>query len=115
MIDQFTRFLCDKCDKPGFDSWNKAAHDGLNFEGDFPNPMIFGDMCQCCTHPAVVAYSCPGIAPTVIYSIDDTFDYELDAMAKLESDPSCGQPLRPSDERDADWSGGCVAAKEQLQ
>lgn len=115
MIDQFTRFLCDKCNRPGFDSWNKAAHDGLDFEGDFPNPMIFGDMCQYCTYPAVVAYSTPGIAPTAIYSVDDTFNHESEAMAVLQLDPFNGITLRPSDQRDSDWSGGCLAARGHLQ
>lgn len=114
-MDQFTRFLCDKCDRPGFDSWNKAMHDGIDYEGDYPNPAVYGDECQCCGHPAAVCYTSPGLAPTAIYSPDDSYSYEGGAIDQLQADPSRGQSLRPASKRDADWSGGCVGAKGQLQ
>lgn len=116
MIDQFTRFLCDKCENDGFDSWNKTMHDGINYHGNYPNPCIYGLECSHCGHPAVTAYTSPDAAPTAIYSPDeDSYDYEGDAMTALERDPSAGTALRPSQHRDSDWSQGCVAAKGQLQ
>lgn len=114
-MDQFTRFLCDKCEEPGFDSWNKMMHDGIDFKGDYPNPCIYGLECVYCMHPATVAYFTAGIAPTVIYSPDDNYVYEEEAMDRLQANPALGQTLRPSMKRDADWSGGCLAAKAQLQ
>lgn len=115
MTDQFTRFLCDQCDKPGFDSWNKTMHDGINYHGNYPNPCIYGLECVYCGHNAVTAYTLPGVAPTVIYGPDDSYAYEEEAMVLLELDPSNGKPLRPSNQRDSDWSQGCLAAQGQLQ
>lgn len=114
--DQFTRWLCAMCGEPGIDSWNKALHDGINWQGDYPNPAVFGDDCQSCGHPVAVAYTLPGEAPTAIYGPGfNDYSEEPEAMDALQLDPASGTPLLPSTTRDADWSGGCLAAKGQLQ
>lgn len=113
-FDQFTRWLCARCGGAGFDSWNKALHDGIDWEGDYPNPAVWGDQCQSCGHPAAVAYTTPDAAPTIIYGLED-YSTERADMVRLEADPSCGETMVPSDLRDADWSRGCLAAKGQLQ
>lgn len=114
-FDQFTRWLCPKCNEPGIDSWNKALHDGIDHEGDYPNPWILGDNCQCCWHPVTLAYFSQDEAPRAIVSPDETFAYELGAMNELQANPAAGVELLPSASRDRDWSGGCLAAKGQLQ
>lgn len=106
-FDMFTRWRCEKCGKPGFDSWNKAAHDGLDYQGDYPNPIVRGDTCQCCGAPASVAWTVPDAAPTAIFGLPRYLD-EGANMARLEADPSVGVMLQPSSERDRDWSGGCM-------
>lgn len=117
MFDQFTRWLCPKCGAPGFDSWNKAMFDGIVRDpDDLPNPNILGDTCQHCGHPAVTCYTLPDQPPRAILSSDGTYAYEAFAMTCFEVAPASeGVELRPSDRRDADWSRGCLAAKEQLQ
>lgn len=116
MSDQFTRFLCAKCGEAGHDSWNKAAHDGINWHGNVPNPLIYGDMCHYCGWPAVVAWGAPGEPALAIYSPDESsFAYENDAMARIEGHPDDAVKLEFAVKRDADWSGGCLAAKGQLQ
>lgn len=106
-FDMFTRWLCEKCEEPGFDSWNKALHDGINFHGNYPNPHLWGDTCQCCGAPAVVAYTTLDAAPTAIFGLPSYAD-ESDNMDRLLADPSLGTVLSPSLKRDADWSRGCM-------
>jgi len=116
MSDQFTRWTCGKCGQAGIDSWNKAMHDGIDWDGEYPNPAVFGDTCQKCGWNVATCYTTPDCAPTAIYAADpDDFSYEQAAMEKLEADPSAGETLEPSTARDSDWSRGCVAAKGQLQ
>lgn len=114
MSDQFTRFTCKKCGSAGHDSWNKSLHDGLDHGGKYPNPFIVGDECQCCGWPAVIAWYGPGERARAIYSPDeDSYAYEIKAMGRIERGE--GDLLEFSDKRDADWSRGCVAARDQLQ
>lgn len=114
MSDQFTRFTCRKCGKAGHDSWNKSAHDGIDWQGEVPDPLIYGDECHHCGWPAVIAWSAPGGGARAIYSPDaDSYAYEAEAMERIERGE--GEPLEYSDKRDADWSRGCVAARDQLQ
>lgn len=120
MSDQFTRFLCAKCGKPGIDSWNKAMFDGLNLDADdLPNPHILGDNCHRCSWPVVISYTEPGTRPRAIYGpINDgphQFAYEDQAFQQIKADPMSALELLPSDTRDADWSGGCLNARGQLQ
>lgn len=116
MGDQFTRFLCRKCGEAGHDSWNKAAYDGPHHDGEVPNPLIYGDECQKCGWPAVIAWSAPGEQARAIYGPDpDSYDYEPHAIDLMERSIGNGSLLEWSTVRDADWSGGCTAAKGQLQ
>lgn len=112
-IDQYTRFLCPKCGSPGFDSWNKAMFDGVIHDpNELPNPWIMGDNCQTCMWPAVTYYSIPGEAPLAVFGPHlHCFAYESEAMSLISADPSLGEPLLPSSDRDADWSRGCLHAK----
>jgi len=112
-IDQYTRWLCAKCGNPGIDSWNKAMHDGVNYGGEYPNPAIFGDTCQSCGQPIVVAYSTPDTAPIALYGAPKWASEAAD-MDRIEADPACGETLQASDKRDADWSHGCCAPKGPL-
>jgi hypothetical protein len=91
-FDLFTRWLCEKCEKPGIDSWNKAAHDGLDFEGDYPNPIVWGDTCQCCGAPVVVAYTTPDAAPTAIFGAPGYSDENAN-MDRIGADPTVGITL----------------------
>jgi hypothetical protein len=116
MSDQFTRWLCPMCGEPGIDSWNKAMFDGLDHEGELPPLHILGYDCMRCWIPVTVAYRGPNVAPRAIMGPHDgPYEYEDAAMAALEGDLTSGVELLPSIARDADWSGGCVAAKAQLQ
>jgi hypothetical protein len=116
MSDQFTRFLCAKCGEAGHDSWNKAAHDGINWHGNVPNPLIYSDECHSCGWPSVVAWGAPGEGALAIYGPDaETFAYEDEAMARIEKHPEQAVALEYSAVRDGDWSGGCLAARGQLQ
>ena len=120
MTDQFTRWLCAKCGKPGIDSWNKAMFDGVDHDpAELPNPWLLGDNCQCCVWPVVISYTEPGTAPRAIYgpiqSGPGQFAYETEAFLAIEADRASALELLPSDARDADWSGGCVNARGQLQ
>ncbi len=115
--DQFTRWLCAKCGKAGIDSWNKAVFDSFSWEEgeQIPDPFILGDNCQVCWAPLVVSYSTPGLAPRAIYGPDDGYGYEVEAMAIIVAKSDKAIKLEPSTHRDADWSGGCLAARAQLQ
>lgn len=116
MSDQFTRWLCPKCGGAGIDSWNKAMHDGIDYGGQYPNPAVFGDACQKCGWNVAICYTTADCAPTAIFAPTmNNYNYELEAMNRLEADPSSGETLQPSTTRDSDWSRGCVAAKGQLQ
>ena len=116
IFDQFTRWACPKCDRQGFDSWNKAMFDGVDHDPDnLPNPWTLGDTCQCCGWPCVVSYTTADAAPRAIASPDDSYAYEAGAFKAFEADPNAGTPLNPTIFRDADWSRGCLAAKVQLQ
>lgn len=106
-FDQFTRWTCEICGDAGFDSWNKALHDGLNFRGNYPNPCVWGDTCQRCGAPAAVCYTTPDAAPTALFGEPGYKDEDAN-MARLEDNPRVGLPMRPSLERDCDWSGGCT-------
>ena len=112
-VDQYTRWLCDKCGKAGIDSWNKALYDG-NPAPPAAYGLIFGDSCQYCMWPVTVRYPAPDMAPRAIYGPipygDRQFSYETDAMLSLEFNLGAGEPLQPSTERDRDWSGGCSRA-----
>ncbi|WP_047168863.1 hypothetical protein [Rhizorhabdus histidinilytica] len=110
-IDEYTRWTCERCGKPGFDSWNKAMHDGIYFAGDYPNPAIFGVDCQDCGHPAVLAYTTPHMAPRAVFGPHQyDYAYEPAAMSAFQTDPHFGVELRPSSARDRDWRGGCLSA-----
>ncbi len=120
MSDQFTRWLCAKCGKPGIDSWNKAMFDGVVHDpADLPNPWVIGDSCHSCCWPVVISFTEPGTPPRAIYgpiqSGRGEFEYEDEAVLAILADPASAIELLPSDTRDADWSGGCLAAKAQLQ
>lgn len=120
MNDQFTRWLCPKCEGDGIDSWNKAIFDGIKHDGTLPNPWIFGDNCQRCGWPCVVRYTTPDAAPHAILGpvgLDDprTYSYEDEAFATMTRDPASGVQLEPSATRDADWSHGCLSAAAQFQ
>jgi hypothetical protein len=106
-FDMFTRWLCEKCGEAGIDSWNKSMHDGLDFEGDYPNPAVWGDTCQHCCAPVVVAYTTPDIAPTAVFGLPGYSDENAN-MDRIGLDPTVGVTLRPSLKRDHDWSGGCM-------
>jgi hypothetical protein len=106
-VDQFTRWLCEKCGNPGIASWNKARYDGNPFPPESYG-MIFGDNCNECWWPITVRYPAPDMAPRVIYGPDSSgFAYEPDAMDALARSLDAGAPARPSEQRDRDWSGGC--------
>lgn len=82
----------------------------------YPIPFILGDNCQCCWHPVVLAYYGAGEPIRAIYGPDsESFDYEAAAMDAIEVNPDVAEVLAFAETRDADWSGGCVAAKAQLQ
>ena len=114
-FDQFTRWLCPVCNEHGIDSWNKALHDGVDHQGDYPNPWILGDDCQKCCHPITLAYFAHDEAPRAIAAPDDSYAYEPAAMAEFEANRTAGVELLPSVHRDRDWSAGCLSAKGQLQ
>lgn len=114
-FDQFTRWLCPVCNEHGIHSWNKAMHDGIDFEGVYPVPAIFGDECNYCGRPVTLAYFGRDEAPRAIVSPDDSYTYEPAAMAEFEANPAAGVELLPSIFRDRDWSAGCLSAKGQLQ
>lgn len=109
VIDQFTRWKCVKCHQSGFDSWNKAAHDGPGFGENIPARFAFGDACQECGWDAAICYTAPDTAPTIIYApTPDDFGQTLADMEALEDDPAAGLIMEPGWQRDRDWSGGCV-------
>lgn len=115
-INEFTRFLCPRCGQDGVHSWNKSAWDGPGWDQP-PNPMIFGEDCNCCGWPLTVRYDGPEEPPVAILCPDDppSYTYEDDAMAALEQDRAAGVVLSAATTRDADWSRGCLAARAQLQ
>lgn len=116
--DEFTRWCCPKCGQDGIDSWNKAVWDGPGYasldEVEFPH--IIGGECWRCWWPIAVAYFAPGDAPRAILApADDDYSYEDAAFADLADPASKAAVLAPAQTRDADWSGGCIAARGQLQ
>lgn len=117
-FDQYTRWLCPKCGAPGIDSFNKAIFDGPPFEDAFQfDEYIFGDQCQRCTWAITVRYTTADEAPTAIVNPEwedrEGYNYQRDAIIRIATDPDL--TLQPSDQRDRDWSRGCLAARGQLQ
>jgi hypothetical protein len=109
-VDQFTRWLCEKCGSPSICSWHKTYWE--SGAGDVER-MTFGQECWDCGWPLVVCYPAPDMAPRAIYgpfasTTVDQYAYEQDALRLLEASISNGEPCRPSAERDRDWSDGCA-------
>lgn len=122
IFDQFTRWCCPKCGQDGIDSWNKAVWDGPGFqsEDEIPQPWIIGGECFRCWHPCVMIYPGKDAPPRVFLAPspldeENAYSYELQALDMAENNPLLGTECLPSTSRDRDWSGGCLAAKGQLQ